>query len=59
MKQLSYYKVTLIYDTICVNIQMKELAVEELPVCGGEWEPTDFGSLCSEEDQGDGGSVNA
>jgi hypothetical protein len=36
MKQLSYYKVTLIYDTICVNMQMKELAVEDLPVCGGE-----------------------
>jgi hypothetical protein len=35
--------------------RMKEMAVEDWPVCGGEWGPADFRSLCGGEDEGDDG----
>ena len=41
-------------DVTNVAERMKEMAMEDWPVCGGEWGPADFRSLYGGEDEGDG-----
>jgi hypothetical protein len=40
-------------DVTNATERMKEMAMEDWPVCGGEWGPADFRSHSGGEDEGD------